>query len=157
MGFYERYEKLCTDRNIKPISKQAGDMIGVSRATISVWKKNGLAPKAETVAVIADVYGVSMDYLMGRTNDPTDYADPALIADVAGPVLDALDGDVKKAVAVQRATAEDVKREQDMPPIFRKYATLDETDKAKVGAYIDGLLTHEKYNVVSTVERKKQA
>lgn len=145
MPFYERYEELCKKNGIKPISQEAGELIGVTRATISAWKRKGLAAKADVLVLIADKFGVSLDYLLGRTDDPTDYTNPDLIADVSGPVLDAFDGDVKKAVAVQRATAEDVKKERELEPVIRKFALLDAGDKGRIEGYIDALLTQEKY------------
>lgn len=155
MNFFERYEQLCTRQGLKPISEQAAKMIGVERATISIWKKRGFAPKAETVAQIADVYGVSTDYLLGRTDDPTDYTNPDLIAELAGPQLEAFDGDVKKAVALQRATAEDVRREKEATPRgVTMYERLDAADREKTEIFMQALLTHEKY---SQQDRKKHA
>ncbi|MCM1118907.1 MAG: helix-turn-helix domain-containing protein [bacterium] len=48
-------------------------MFGVARATVSQWKSRGKASKGETVRIIADALGVSADYLLGRTNNPTNY------------------------------------------------------------------------------------
>lgn len=144
MGFYENYEKICVKKGIEPCSQRAADMFGLTRATISTWNTKGTAPKGETVAVIATALGVSADYLLGRTDDPTDYSDPSLIAELSGPVLDSFGGDVKKAAAFQKAAAADALK-GGQPLILRLYNRLDQTDKVRVEAYIEGILTGDKY------------
>lgn len=46
------------------------DAIGMSQATIASWEKGTRKPDAETVAQLADYFGVSIDYLMGREEPP---------------------------------------------------------------------------------------
>ena len=146
MTFYERYVAICTDRGLEPCSQKAADAFGVTRATISVWNKKDTAPKGETVKVIADALGVSCDYLLGRTDDPTDYSNPDLIAEVSGPVLDHFDGDVKKAVDFHAAVDADVKKEKEqIPEIIKMFNQLDSSDKLKVEGIIQGLLLQDKY------------
>ena len=160
MAFWERYEKLCLDAGYKPGSEQAAQVIGTNRGTISAWKKSGNPPTSDLLSQIADAYGVSTDYLLCRTDDPTDYSNPDLIAELAGPQLDALDGDVKKALAFQRASAEDWQREQatrgQQPKGVQLFMALDEIDRGKAEAYIQGLLSQDKYTV-QPVSRKKRA
>lgn len=144
MSFYERYAKVCTEQGIDPCSQKMADLIGTTRSTISVWNIKGTTPKGEFVAAIADVLGVSTDYLLGRTDDPVDYSNPELIADMAGPVLDEFDGDVKKAVAFHKAVDDDAMNER-RPFILIQYEKLDEIDKVKASAYIEGLLAADKY------------
>ena len=155
MTFWERYEKLCLACGYKPGSEQAAQILGTNRGTISAWKTSGKPPKTEYLVIIADTYGVSTDYLLGRTDDPTDYTNPDLIAALAGPQLDEFDGDVKKAVALQRATTEDVRREA-TPKGVALYEQLDDIDRGKAEGYMQGLLSHEKY-AAQLVERKKHA
>lgn len=131
---------------MEPCSQKAADAFGVTRATISVWNKKDTAPKGETVKVIADTLGVSCDYLLGRTDDPTDYSNPDLIAEVSGPVLDHFDGDVKKAVDFRAAVDADVKKEKEqIPEIIKMFNQLDSSDKLKVEGIIQGLLLQDKY------------
>jgi len=147
MTFFERYSDLCQQQGIEPCSQKAADMFGTTRATISTWGKNNSTPRGETVAIIADGLGVSTDYLLGRTDDPVDYTRPELIAELAGPVLDEFNGDVKKAAAFQKAVAADVKREQEQKHsrIVKLYNRLDEIDRVRVESYIEGILTGDKY------------
>ena len=154
MNFFDRYSQVCKEKNIDPCSQAAADMFGISRSTISSWNTKNTFPKGETVAAIADALGVSADYLLCRTDDPTDYANGDLIASVAGPVLDEFNGDVEKAVNFQRAVAEDAAREyasrgRTSPAIVRLYEQLDEIDRGKAEAFIQGLLAADKHTAVA--------
>ena len=152
MTFFERYEQLCAASGYKPISEQAAQALGTSRGTISAWKASGKPPKTEFLVAIADTYGVSTDYLLGRTDDPTDYSNPELVATLAGAQLDEFGGDVKKVLALQRATAEDVQREKGE----LLYGQLDPLDKGKAEGYMQGLLAQDKYTPQPD-SRKKHA
>ncbi len=156
MTFWDRYEKLCLAAGYKPGSEQAAQVLGTNRGTISAWKKSGNPPTPDILVRIADAYGVSSDYLLCRTDDETDYSNPDLLAELAGPQLDALGGDAKKAVALQRATAEDARREATPPKGVQLYMQLDKLDRGKAEGYMQGLLSQDKY-IVQPVSRKKQA
>lgn len=146
MNFFDRYAQVCREQGLDPCSQSTAELFNSTKSTISAWRTKKTYPKGETVAAIADALHVSADYLLCRTDDPTDYANPDLIAEVAGPVLDEFDGDVKRAVAFQDAVAKDVANEQAQKGISFLFARLDEVDKAKVEAYIQGILSSEKYS-----------
>lgn len=56
----------------KKKQKELADYIGLSTSAISDWKKKGTNPAAEKISVIADFFGVSVDYLLtGRERDET--------------------------------------------------------------------------------------
>lgn len=44
--------------------------IGVSSGNVSDWKSGRSKPKIEAICKIADYFGVSTDYLLGRTDNP---------------------------------------------------------------------------------------
>lgn len=60
---------------------ELADLIGVSASTLSQWEGNRVTPTVENLMVLADVFHVSMDYLMGRKTPmaPEDVK-PALVA-----------------------------------------------------------------------------
>lgn len=147
MNFYTRFTNLCTDRGLDPCSQKAADLFNVTRSTISTWSKKDSAPRGDTVKCIADALGVSSDYLLGRTDDQTDYSNPDLLAEISGPVLEHLNGDVKKAIAFQAAVDADARREirEQRPVILRLYEQLDDIDRIKVEGIIQGLLLQDKY------------
>lgn len=158
MSFFERYESLCAKAGFKPGSEQAAQMIGSTRAAISVWRKKGKVPMPDALVAIANAYGVSTDWLLERTDDPTDYSNPDLVAALGGPQLDEFNGDVRKALAFQQAVAADAAKEATLPGISL-YIRLDPMDKGKAEGYMQGLLSQEKYfeKAVQTEQRKKQA
>ena len=58
--------------------------------------------------------------------------------------------DMKKARQMMLAVDADALRERDaMPEVYRQYLKLDEIDRAKVEAYITGLLSSDKYQTVA--------
>ena len=70
MSFYERYSLCCQNKGIAPVSQVAADAMGVTKATISAFAKNGTTPKGDTVARAAQMLDVSADYLLGLIDDP---------------------------------------------------------------------------------------
>ncbi|MCZ8519300.1 MULTISPECIES: helix-turn-helix domain-containing protein [Paenibacillus] len=50
--------------------------LDISRASLSHYEKNRREPDYETIVKIADYFKISIDYLMGRTEDPHSVLDP---------------------------------------------------------------------------------
>ncbi|GGG21783.1 helix-turn-helix domain-containing protein [Paenibacillus abyssi] len=46
-------------------------LLGISRAALSHYEKNRREPDYDTLTKFADLFKVSIDYLVGRTNRPT--------------------------------------------------------------------------------------
>lgn len=65
--FWERFYSLCIKQNTKPniVCKE----LNLSNATATHWK-NGKIPNGETLQSLADYFNVSVDYLLGRTDEP---------------------------------------------------------------------------------------
>jgi transcriptional regulator with XRE-family HTH domain len=49
--------------------------LGISRAALSHYETNRREPDIDTLNKIANFFGVSLDYLLGRTNDPSSVLD----------------------------------------------------------------------------------
>lgn len=65
---------LKTIRTEKKISQQKlADKIGVSRSTVAMWETAASQPDNEMLKKIADFFGVSIDYLLGRDVPDPDY------------------------------------------------------------------------------------
>lgn len=130
MNFYDRYSLIARERGLDACSQKAADLFGITRATISVWGSKGTTPKGETVAKIADVLHVSADYLLGRTDDPTDYVNEgrqdqaSLSSSVVEHIQIADKPDDTLALLIDR---------------------LDQADRLRVEGVIQGMLMHEKY------------
>ena len=73
--FFELYEKLCKEKGLTPTG--ASIAIGFSKGTVSYWRKKytegvDIKPDSKTAERIADFFGVSVDYLLGRSDAPVD-------------------------------------------------------------------------------------
>lgn len=60
--YYENFEALCNERGVKPgtVSKATG----VSTATLTNWKKGNYTPKSDKLKLIADYFGVDVNYIL---------------------------------------------------------------------------------------------
>ena len=63
---------------LKELREKAGysqqgfaDAIGVKQSTVGNWEAGAREPKFEIMERLADFFGVSVDYLLGKTDDPT--------------------------------------------------------------------------------------
>ena len=77
--FFERYAALCKERGETPNS--VAKIIGASSGSVTAWK-NGTAPRNATLAKIADYFGVSTDYLLGKEKAPTISGEHDILDDV---------------------------------------------------------------------------
>lgn len=66
-SFWNVFENLCTNIGKRP--NPVGKEIGVASSTIAKWKA-GTTPNGDTLIQIADYFDVSVDYLLGRTDNP---------------------------------------------------------------------------------------
>ena len=71
MTISQKILALMEEKNIK--QKQLADYTGISTSAISDWKKKGTNPSVDKIGLIADCLGVSIDYLLGRTDQPNGY------------------------------------------------------------------------------------
>lgn len=60
--FYDVYCELCQKNGLTPSG--AANKIGFNRASVTVWKTTGKAPKQDLLLKIADYFGVTTDYLL---------------------------------------------------------------------------------------------
>lgn len=59
---YEKFQQLLdkTDKTAYQVSKDTG----VSTATLSSWKNGNYVPKLEKLKILADYFGVSIEYFL---------------------------------------------------------------------------------------------
>ena len=75
-------------RTQKKISQQKlADSVGVSRSTVAMWEK-GTEPSNEMLSILADYFGVTIDYLLDR--QPTGTRIPVLGRIPAGIPIEAI-------------------------------------------------------------------
>lgn len=118
--FYDKYRQLCKSVGKSPsaVAVEAG----ISKGAVSTWKNLGRTPQTAQLKKLADYFSVSIDYLLGDTEDSYDWdADPdARLASVAGPrwdaVLENCGGDFSKAwhewQVIDREQAEEARKMQ---------------------------------------------
>lgn len=77
LGFGQIGEKMFKVQNLfkiieeKDISaKKLSDDTGISTGNISDWKSGRCCPSINALITIADYFDISLDYLVGRTDDP---------------------------------------------------------------------------------------
>jgi transcriptional regulator with XRE-family HTH domain len=61
-------KKLRIEKNKTQLNVQMET--GIEQALLSKYESGKRIPPTETLIALADYYGVSMDYIMGRTNNP---------------------------------------------------------------------------------------
>lgn len=67
MTFYERLTELRKEKGLT--QKQIVDELNLGKNSFGEWKK-GTIPVRSTQQLLAKYFGVSVDYLMGKTNNP---------------------------------------------------------------------------------------
>ena len=67
----EVLKKLRLDKNIS--QQKLANILGVSRSTIAMWEIGGSQPDNTSLSQLADYFGVSVDYLLGRSNYEDNY------------------------------------------------------------------------------------
>lgn len=110
--FYDKYRQLCGAVGKSP-SAAAVEM-GISKGTVSTWKNRGRTPQTAQLKKIADYFGVSIDYLLGNTEDAYDWdVDPdARLASVYGPRWDLLMEKHHGDASAAWAEWQDIERDQ---------------------------------------------
>lgn len=141
--FFERYAELC--KRVGETPNSVAREIGASSGSVTAWK-NGAEPRYSTVSKIADRLNTSVDYLLGRTNDPLNYDDGDLIATIPLSYMEACNGDVRRAYAMALAADDDSQKEK-APTVFGERSVSDEDIKfALFGG--DGEITDAMYDEV---------
>lgn len=63
----ERLKALRKERNLT--QQDMADMLGIKARTYQYYEGNDHRPDYETLMVLADYFGVSTDYLLGRSEE----------------------------------------------------------------------------------------
>jgi transcriptional regulator with XRE-family HTH domain len=77
-GFSETMSELRKKRGAS--QRTAAADLGISQALLSHYENGAREPGLSFVCRACDYYGVSADYLLGRTDDPSGAASPKLSA-----------------------------------------------------------------------------
>jgi transcriptional regulator with XRE-family HTH domain len=69
MGFSTRLKEIRREKKLT--QEQLGQKVNVTKVSISGYESGNRTPDMETLQKIADVLKVSVDWLLGRTDDPS--------------------------------------------------------------------------------------
>lgn len=105
MNFWDNLYSECLKKKITP--QKLGKEINISPATFTKWK-NGTPPSSERLIAIADYFGVSCDYLLGRSG-----ADPELPADEMELLQNYRKADERGKKRIRRAAEDEAGEQQD--------------------------------------------
>lgn len=65
-------QRLAELRKTKGMNqKDVAEVLGVSRSSVASWETGHRIPRIEELSALASVFGVSADYLLMKTDDPT--------------------------------------------------------------------------------------
>jgi transcriptional regulator with XRE-family HTH domain len=66
--FSQRLYELRQNKNIS--HEKLANELGLTRATVSHWESGLRLPSLEVATALADFFDVSLDYLVGRSDNP---------------------------------------------------------------------------------------
>ena len=135
-------------KNKKLSMKAFGKIFNLSESTISLYENGKHNPDLETLIQFADFFGVSIDYIVGRTDNP-EFASDILVQTQDGKIT-ALENSGLAKADLDRITnvIEDIKK---------KYT--QETEPSVLAAHADGITEEETQNDISKIKefmRKKK-
>lgn len=67
MTFYERFSALCDKKGVKP--GRAAEDCGINRSNVNSWRDRGYTPRGDALQRIADYFGVTTDFLLGKETE----------------------------------------------------------------------------------------
>lgn len=106
---------LKTLRTEKELSQaQLAEVLGITQDSISLWEKGKRVPDTQYVVKLADFFGVSTDYLLGRSDEL------GYVTVQSSPTVPALADDEAQLLA-----------------LFRK---MDRAQKVRAVAYCEGMI-----------------
>lgn len=116
--FYDRFKQLCERKGVS--CNKAALEIGLSNATPTKWKKTGATPVGETLDKIAAYFGVTTDFLLGKTEKAPAETGKRSVSDDEikfalfggdGEITDAMYDEVKRFAAFVKQREAEKKKE----------------------------------------------
>lgn len=71
-----RLKNLREERNIKQLD--LAKVINVSQGTLSNWERGIHDPDHKSLVLLTEIFGVTTDYLLGKSSNPTPSGEPSL-------------------------------------------------------------------------------
>lgn len=67
MTFYQKLLELMRKNNVT--AKQLTSDLGLAKNSVTYWKNNGNIPKGDTLNLLADYFGVTVEYFLGTKKE----------------------------------------------------------------------------------------
>ena len=67
MTFYQKLLELMQKNNVT--AKQLTSDLGLAKNSVTYWKNNGNIPKGDTLNLLADYFGVTVEYFLGTKKE----------------------------------------------------------------------------------------
>lgn len=116
MNFCQRLKELRDSSGLTQV--KLAEQLGVVQQTVAKWEKGTASPDPDTLVLIADIFGVSADYLLGRSDSKGPLQEPVV------PFPDTL-------AAHETEDAEDVSEERMKEIIARAYHLIMKNEEQK--------------------------
>lgn len=127
--FYERLKLLCDNKGIKLTNLI--QELGMSSGNMNKWKK-GVVPKGSTLSKLADYFNVSVDYLIGKTEEQTNIHYVNNINDINDSNF--IQGNIIKgdtSISVPSSTNKSTQLSKEETEILNIYRSLEARDRTK--------------------------
>lgn len=80
--------KFRTARQLKKLKViEAAELLGISQPTLSAWETGNKAPSVEGLEKMADLYGVTTDFLLGRSESERYFDDMTVLNKKLLPIM----------------------------------------------------------------------
>lgn len=120
MSIIERITQIMDSKNLN--QSDLCKILGIKDSTFSTWKIRGTDPPAKYILLICEYLSVSVDYLLGRVDEPT-----ATIKTVQGYITPHENHDIKS----QDNSLDEMSKE-----LLKRFQQLSFDDKLEVFNYI---------------------
>lgn len=121
-------DKIIRLRQDKDITqKELAKLLHIDQSMISYYEKNKKRPSFEVLTKIADIFNVSIDYLMGRTDDPRPVEE---ITETHRRIEEALAGDPDADALL--AFWKELKEREDLFLLFKQVRPLSDDSIRRV-------------------------
>lgn len=84
LPFPSRLRELRNGFPGQPTQKELAEEIGIAKPTVSLYEVGETVPDAKTIVKLANYYGVSTDYILCQTDDPSIHTDVKTAVKVTG-------------------------------------------------------------------------
>lgn len=133
--FYNNYISLCAKNN-KSASKVAEE-IGLSRASANGWR-NGAVPSYVNLRKIANYFGVTVEFLIGKEKTPMQFIH-------GGEEIDnAINNVLDKLYSEQATKKPSFKNEERFKELYNETADLSDAEIIALKAFVAGLKANRK-------------